>query len=43
MSTHPLSRMYRDVRAGPVMPMTPIDAEEYIGKVTLGLEPDIWA
>jgi L-evernosamine nitrososynthase len=42
MSSSPLSRMYRDVRAGPVMPMTPIDAYEYIGKVTLGLEPDIW-
>ncbi len=42
MSASPLSRMYRDVRAGPVMPMSPIDAYEYIGKVTLGLEPDIW-
>ncbi len=42
MSDSPISRMYRDVRAGPVMPMSPIDVYEYIGKVTLGKEPDIW-
>ena len=42
MSSNLLSRMYRDVRAGPVMPLSPVDVHEYIGKVTLGLEPDIW-
>lgn len=41
MSRHELSRLYRDVRAGPFMqPFSPIEVREYVGRIALEMAPE---
>jgi alkylation response protein AidB-like acyl-CoA dehydrogenase len=42
LSNHPLSRLYRDVRAGPFMqPFGEYEVAEFLGKTTLGISPPL--
>ena len=41
MNSHPLARLYRDVRAGPFMqPHSPTEIRSYVGQVALGILPE---